>query len=80
MTNIQIAGLAFIAMLFAGAADSAELCKGCDPVTGLTMREKLQEARAKDVKRIVEEGAARPWDRSDLFKPSASAPKSEIVR
>jgi hypothetical protein len=73
MHNRMIKMLAFFLVGFGAllcvsfvANAAPEPCKGCDAVTGLTVREQIKVDRAREADRIAKESTVRPWDGKDI--------------
>ena len=53
-------------------------CKDCSAETGLTIREEIKAARARDVERMAEEFTGRPWDGKDFGQGTRPLPEPAV--
>jgi hypothetical protein len=71
-------GLAVCAWINCAAVAASEPCKDCKADTGLTIREEIKAARARDVERMAKESAGRPWDGKDIGQGKRPLPDPAI--
>lgn len=62
MYPAKVSVLAAIFCTWSAVLPAAEICKDCDPVTGLTVRETIVKQRADEARRRLEDTDVRPWD------------------
>jgi hypothetical protein len=60
------------------AVAASEPCKDCKADAGLTIREEIKAARARDVERMAKESAGRPWDGKDIGQGKRPLPEPAI--
>ena len=80
MTNIQVAAVGLVVVMWSSTAHATDPCKDCDPATGLTIQETIRAARAKDAKRVADEPVTRPWDATKVFGTTGSRAIQETIR
>jgi hypothetical protein len=71
-------GLIACACVNFAAIAASELCKDCDAVTALTIREEIKATRARDVERMAKESTGRPWDGKDIGQGKRPLPTPAI--
>jgi hypothetical protein len=70
-------GLAVCAWVNSAAVAAPEPCKDCN-ADGLTIREEIKAARARDADRMAKEATGRPWDGKDIGQGKRPLPDPAV--
>jgi hypothetical protein len=61
MNHIMFSALAAILCVWSTVLFATDVCKDCDPVTGLTVRETVIKQRTEETRRRLVDTDVRPW-------------------